>query len=436
MVEKEREEIDGIKEVAEVEIGLGESSGLYEQFLDKLELVNSKIKIPKQVYERLKECDSSVEVDLPILLDKKWHDKDMVKIYHAYRVQHNNFLGPYKGGIRFHPSVNLDEIKYLAALMTIKTALVDVPFGGAKGGVVVNPKTLTKHEIQRLAKGYVKKVYRFLGPRKDIPAPDVGTDANVMAYMYEEYKELSKDENARAAFTGKPVNNGGIEGREEATSLGGFYILDEIIKQKGVSGELKAVVQGFGAAGYHIARILKEKGYKIIGISDSTGGIASIKGFDPDEVARWKRSKGTVMGIPGAINLTNERLLKLKTDILVLAAVENQITEENASEIKADIILELANGAISSRAEEMLYGKTIIPDVLANAGGVVVSHLEWLQNIEDKKFRIDEVENALKEKMLTALQEVILSQQKYEVNMRDAAYIVAIERIIEKAVEE
>lgn len=432
MGEEERVE-EAIKEVGEaVET---ESEEFYSDFLERLETVNSKIKIPRSIYERLKEPDSAIEVDLPVLLDKKWHDKDMVKIYRAYRVEHNNFLGPYKGGIRLHSAVNLDEMKYLAALMTIKTALLDLPFGGAKGGIAINPKMLSKNELQRLAKGYVKKMIRFLGPRKDIPAPDVGTDSRTMAYMYEEYKELTKDENSKAAFTGKPLDIGGIEGREEATALGGFYILNEITKHM-QGAELKVAVQGFGNVGYNIAQILADNGYKVIAVSDSSGGIASTKGFNPKEVYRWKRTHGSVKGIPGSIDVTNEQLLKLKADVLVLAALENQIREDNAPEIKANIILELANGAITKKAEEMLAGKTIIPDVLANAGGVVVSYFEWLQNMEDKNFRFDEVENMLKEKMISAFNDAIMAQQKYSVSMRDAAYIVAVQRIIEKAVEQ
>lgn len=432
MGEEEKIE-EAVKEVGEtVDV---EGQGLYERFLNKIDFIATKIKIPKTIYSRLRECDSAIEIDLPVLLDKKWHDKDMVKIYRAYRVEHNNILGPYKGGVRFHPSVNLDEMKYLSALMTIKTALINLPFGGAKGGVAINPKMLTRNELQRLSKGYIRKIVRFIGPRKDIPAPDIGTDSRVISYMYEAYKELTNDENAKAAFTGKPVEIDGMEGREEATALGGFYILNEIVKTQLAAGELKVVVQGFGNAGFHIAEILADNGFKIIGISDSTGGIASTKGFNPSEVNRWKRTHGSVKGIPGAIDVTNDQLLKLKTDVLVLAALENQLTEENAKDIKANIILELANGAISPEAEEMLSGKTILPDILANAGGVIVSYFEWLQNIEEKKFRGDEVESMLKEKMLTAFNEVIIAQQKYGVSIRDAAYIIAVQRLIERAVE-
>ena len=437
MVEKEEKMDEAIKEVGEIELGEGENKEMYSEFLERLESISRKIKIPRSVYERLRECDSIIEVDLPVLLDKKWHDKEMVKIYKAFRIQHNNFLGPYKGGIRFHPSVNSDEMQYLAALMTIKTALFDLPFGGAKGGVVINTKKLSKNELQRLAKGYIRKMIRFLGPRKDIPAPDVGTNSQIMSYMYEAYKELTKDENAKAAFTGKPLNIGGLYGREEATALGGFLILNEIVKQitRESNEPLKVVIQGFGNAGYNIAEILVENGYKVIAISDSTGGIASSKGFSPREIAKWKRLRGTVKGIPAAIEISNEQLLKLKTDILVLAALENTVTEENASDIKANIILELANGAVSAKGEEMLSGKTILPDILVNSGGVIASYFEWLQNMEDKTFRKEQVEEMLKEKMLAAFQEVILTQQKYSVGMRDAAYIVAIQRIIDKATE-
>lgn len=427
MAKRDEDFPEAIKEVGEIEIGVGETKEYFNDFLSKLDLVSKKIKIPRTIYDRLSQCDKEIQVDLPVLLDKKWHDKEMVKVFSAYRIEHNNLLGPYKGGIRFHPSVNISELKYLAALMTIKCALMDLPFGGAKGGVVVNPKKLSRTELQRLSKGYVKKLGRFLGARKDIPAPDVGTDAAVMGYMYEEYKELTKDENAQAAFTGKPRHFGGIEGREEAVAIGANIILSKFIKQNS-----SIAIQGFGNAGYNMAEILRANGHKIVGISDSTGGIATKNGFEPREVLRWKKAHGTVKGIPGAFQITNEQLLKMNADVLVLAAIEGEVREDNASGIKAGVIVELANGAISPQAEDLLSGKIIIPDILANAGGVVASYVEWLQNIEDKGCNMAEVEKILEDKMLNALQEVTLAQQKYGVGMRDAAYIVAIQRLISK----
>ena len=431
---------------------------LYENFLQQLDSVRGYIKLPSFVFSSLKEFDHIFRVDIPLVIVKKKYGKEkkFLKIFPAFRVQHNNVLGPYKGGIRIYPAVSLDELKGLACIMTMKNALLDLPFGGAKGGIMANPKELDKKELAQLARSYVQRMIKFL--KGDIPAPDAGCSTELIGEMYDEYKKITNEKEARLAFTGKPLDCWGIEGREEATALGGFYVferLTEKIKEKEKQEEeklagaeegeekekqeekiekekkIKVAIQGFGNVGYNIARILHNAGYLIIGISDSKGGIASTKGLNPEEIKKWKKVKGTVQGIKGVIQITNNQLMRLKVDVLVLAALENAITEKKAPLIKAPIIIELANGGITYKAAKMLAkeGKIILPDILANAGGVVVSYFEYLQNKQNRKFPLEQVKKMLKEKMEKAFDSV------YETasldNMKDAAYALAVEKISE-----
>ncbi len=305
------------------------------------------------------------------------------KTYPAWRVQFNNARGPYKGGIRFHPEVNKDEVTSLAFWMTIKTAVADLPFGGGKGGVQVDPKSLSKQELEELSRAYIRAFYQHLGPDTDVPAPDIYTTPEIMAWMLDEYEKLTKTK-APAMITGKPVEKGGSLVRDIATALGGIYVLEEAVKKVKLPGR-KVAVQGFGNAGRTMARLLQEHGYTVVAVSDSQGGIFSESGLRVVEVEEVKDKKGSVTAYSDGkeiVKITNEKLLELSVDILVPAALDGVITRENAAQIKAKIVLELANGPTTPEADEILHQKSILvlPDVLANAGGVSVSYFEWLQN--------------------------------------------------------
>jgi len=307
----------------------------------------------------------------------------------GYRVQHNDSRGPFKGGIRFHQDVNLQEVKALAFWMSVKCALIGIPFGGAKGGVVINPKKLSKDELELVSRNYVKELYPFFGPHIDIPAPDVNTDHQVMSWMLDEYEKINNIHRP-GMITGKPTELGGTAVRKEATALGGAFILRELTKQMRMKpSSIKVAIQGFGNAGSHLARILSSWKYKIIAISDSKGGIMNPQGINVEEAARHKERKGTVAGLKGTHKVTSADLLELPVDILVPAALGNQLTSENANRIKAKIVLELANGPTTAEADAILHKKgiVVVPDVLANAGGVGTSYFEWVQNGQHEKWK-------------------------------------------------
>ena len=313
-----------------------------------------------------------IETAIPLL-----HDDGVLRYYRGYRVQHNDARGPFKGGIRFHPSIDLDEVRALALWMTIKTAVVDLPFGGAKGGIAIDPAMLSSAECERLSRGYVTAFADCIGPHKDVPAPDVNTNGKIMAWMADQYALLS-GQNQMGVVTGKPLAYGGSHGREAATGLGGLYILDELQKLNGFTpNETSIAVQGFGNVGFHFVHYAYKAGYKIIAVSDSNGALYNEKGLDITAVVACKNEKGTVTAAQNCgRNISNEELLTLGTDVLVPAALENVITPLNAENIKARYIIELANGPTTAEAEAMLGKKhiTIVPDVLANAGGVTVSY--------------------------------------------------------------
>lgn len=371
-------------------------------------------------------------------------DNGKTKKFKGYRVQYNNALGPYKGGIRYSPLVNSTEIKTLAFLMTIKSATVNIPMGGGKGGVAVNPKKLSLSELERLTRTFTQSLAPYIGPDKDVPAPDINTNPKVMAWLLDEYAKI-KGKKQLGVVTGKPLELGGSVGRTEATGLGGFYVLQELAKKLKIKKGALVAIQGFGNVGYHVARFLHNAGFKIIALSDSKGGILDLKkkGMNPDHVMATKEKEGKIAGfyclgsVCDSINykqITNKQLLETKVDILIPAALENSINAKNVNHIKTKYILEMANGAINSRIEKMLLKKNIviIPDILANAGGVTVSYFEWLQNKRSEHWTEAKVNKKLKEVMIKAAQEVYKIAQEKNTDLRTAAFILAIGRI-EKA---
>ncbi len=387
--------------------------------------------LEKEILQALSYPQRIIEVTLPVRIGKR------IKFFNAYRIQHNNWRGPYKGGIRYHPQVDLDEVKTLAFWMTLKCAVVDIPFGGGKGGIQVDPKVLTQKERENLTRKYIQYIADFIGPYKDVPAPDVNTGPQEMFWLADEYKKITsgKVDKSLAVVTGKPPKYGGSLGRNIATSLGGFYVLERFLKKLKIKLPLKVAIQGFGNAGFNIASLLFERGFKIIAISDSQGGILlsnKQNSLKPEKVLVHKKKTGSVIGFDGSKRITNSQLLSLPVDILVLAALENQITQKNAFQIQAKIILELANGPVSPEADKILFNKKkfILPDILSNAGGVTVSYFEWEQNIKNQKWSEEKVFKELAGVMVKSFDKIWLLKNKYRVDLRMAAYILALTRLL------
>ncbi len=354
----------------------------------------------------------------------------------AYRVQHNNTLGPYKGGIRFHPDVNLDEVKALATLMSLKTAAAGLPLGGGKGGVAVNPKTLSAAELEELSRKYAAHLAEHIGPDKDVPAPDVNTNATIIDWMVDEFEKLTGD-TSKASFTGKSIAKGGSEGREAATGLGGIFALREVLKHQGSDKKpLTIAIQGFGNVGLFFGTQLADylPDLLLTATSDSSGGTASAFGFDPKELAAYKQAGNKLVEFSDedSIALEAENILYEEVDILVLAALGDVITGENMNRVRAKIILELANGPLNEEAYEYLTkkGVFIIPDVLANAGGVIVSYLEWLQNKQGEHWSEERVNSELEAYMEAAMTAALKYSQEHTVPLKEAAFALAITRIL------
>jgi glutamate dehydrogenase/leucine dehydrogenase len=369
-----------------------------------------------------------LEVSIPTKMDN-----GQVKVFTGFRVQHNVARGPAKGGIRYHPNVTLDEVKALAAWMTWKTATVNIPYGGAKGGVICDPKRMSKAELERMTRRYASEILPIIGPDKDIPAPDVYTDSQTMAWIMDTYS-MMVGHSTLGVVTGKPVSIGGSVGRHEATARGCLFVTEEACKAKKMSLRGATVaVQGFGNAGSIAARLFAEKRAKIVAISDSRGGVTNPRGIDPIKALRYKERSGTVVGMPGASRISNDDLLTMKCDILVPAALENVITLHNADLIKAKIIAEAANGPTTPHADEVLArrGIFVLPDILANAGGVTVSYFEWAQDLQGLFWDETEVNLRLQKVMQRAFTDVYETMRKYHVHSRAAAYILAIGRVSE-----
>jgi len=396
--------------------------------LKQFDEVADILEIDPGLRDFLKTPKRTVIVSIPIRMDN-----GEVKVFTGYRVQHNNARGPFKGGIRYHPEADLDEVTALAILMTWKTAVVDIPFGGAKGAVKCDPRYMSKSEIERLTRRYTAEIVDVIGPHVDIPAPDVYTDAQIMAWIMDTYSQL-KGAPTPEVVTGKPVNLGGCEGREEATAYGVSVCVREAAKRYGITFKGASVaIQGFGNVGSNAAKILYEWGTKIVAVSDSEGGIYDPNGLNPFKVLEHKKKTGTVKGYPEAENISNRELLELDVDFLIPAAIERQITEENAGNVKAKVIVEGANGPTTSKADEILAekGVKVIPDILANAGGVTVSYLEWVQNLQRFNLTRQEVLKRLDDKMVKAFNEVLEYSERYEVAPRKGALILAVHRVAE-----
>ncbi len=353
------------------------------------------------------------------------------KTYPAYRVQWNNARGPYKGGIRFHPEVTEDEVKALAFWMSIKTAVADIPLGGGKGGVTVNPKDLSAEELEELSREFVRKFHEFIGPQQDIPAPDVYTTPQIMAWMKDEYEKIVGHP-APGVITGKPLEHGGSLVRDIATALGGVYILEEAVQKLHLQSK-KVAIQGFGNAGMHAAHLLAERGYTIVAVSDSKGGVYNPGGLDVAKLMDVKKETRSVINYTDAKQVSNEELLELDVDILVPSALSGVLTQDNAAKVNAKIVLELANGPTSNEADEILHqkGTLVIPDILANSGGVTVSYFEWYQNQHDEKWEADAVKEKLKAKMVEAFTQLWHAHQGKDYTFRTTAYIHAIKKILD-----
>jgi len=378
--------------------------------------------------EKLKHPDRDIRISIPIKMDN-----GKTKVFEGYRVEYNNARGPYKGGIRYHKDTEINEVKALAFWMALKCAVADIPMGGGKGGITVDPKDLSASELERLSRGWVSKLSDVLGPYKDVPAPDVNTTPEIMDWMADEYEKITGDK-TRATFTGKPVGKGGSEGRGPATGLGGFYVFDSLREQLGLPEQCSVVVQGFGNVGQNGAEIFQNNGHKIVAISDSKGGVYDANGIDIKKLAEHKKRTGSLAGFIGTKNVTNEELLALECDVLVPAAFENVINDTNANNVRAKAILELANGPITPEADEILFQKNIpvIPDVLANSGGVTVSYFEWDQNLKGENWTEKEVFDKLLPMMNDSAQAVYKKAKELSTDLRRGAFALALERIQEK----
>jgi glutamate dehydrogenase (NAD(P)+) len=400
----------------------------FELAQEQLRRVADVFKIDPNLIEVLKECKKAVSVSVPVVMDD-----GIVQTFQGYRVTHNIARGPSKGGIRYHPDVTLDEVKSLAMWMTWKCALMNIPFGGAKGGISCDPKKLSRGELQKMTRRYTVEIINEIGPEKDIPAPDVGTDGAVMAWIFDTYS-MNKGHSVLGVVTGKPLNIGGSLGRLEATARGALYCIREAARKRELSiDELRIAVQGFGNVGSFLAQFLAAEGATVIAVSDSTSGIHNSNGIDIETAIAHKQETGQLAGLHGTEEITNEELLLLECDVLAPCALEQVITAENADKVKAKIVCEGANGPTTPAADEILEerGVLVLPDVLANAGGVVVSYFEWVQGLQEYFWKEDEVNARLNDIATRAFNETWATRESRGTSMRMAAYGLAVQRVSE-----
>ena len=400
----------------------------FELAREQLRRVGTTFEIDPNLITVLGECKKAIEVSIPVSMDD-----GSTSVFKGYRVTHNIARGPSKGGIRYHPDVTVDEVKALAMWMTWKCALMGIPFGGAKGGVVCDPKKMSRHELEGMTRRFTSEIINEIGPEKDIPAPDVGTDPTVMAWIFDTYS-MNKGHSVLGVVTGKPLTIGGSLGREEATARGSLYCIRDAIRKRSLSIDgLRAAIQGFGNVGSHLARLLAEDGAQVVAISDSRGGLYNANGIDVQAALAHKGESGSLDGLKGADAISNEELLLLDCDVLAPCALEQVLTEENADQVKAQIVCEGANGPTTPPADDILESKgvLILPDVLANAGGVVVSYFEWVQGLQEYFWKEDEVNAKLREIIVKAFEETWQVHEGRDVSMRLGAYGLAVQRVAE-----
>jgi glutamate dehydrogenase (NADP+) len=407
----------------------------FQRALARLDDAAQHAGIAEETLERLRHPKSVLTVAIPLR-----RDDGSLEIFEGYRVQHSDLLGPGKGGLRYHPEVNLEEVKALAFWMSCKCAVVDLPFGGAKGGIAVDAKKLSMLEVERLSRGFIRRIADFIGPGTDIPAPDVYTNARIMGWMMDEYSQVVR-QRTPAVITGKPVALGGSHGRSGATGYGGYVCIRELARRRGWKPrETTVAVQGFGNAGQEIARLLHRDGYRVVAVSDSRGGIHREDGFDVPKLIQAKNDskhlqslygEGSVCEATDARHISNEELLELEVDVLVPAALEDVITQDNAGRVRAKVVLELANGPTTMDADNTLAQRdiTVVPDILANAGGVTVSYFEWVQNRSGDTWTEEQVMERLDERMCRHFRTVLDLAEELNLTLRMAAYVLALRRI-------
>jgi glutamate dehydrogenase (NAD(P)+) len=400
----------------------------YELAKAQLQRVGEIFALDPDLIRVLSKPKKAVEVSIPVQMDDR-----SIEVFTGYRVTHNIARGPSKGGIRYHPGVTLDEVKALAMWMTWKCALMGLPFGGAKGGVVCDPKRLSASELERMTRRYTSEIINDIGPERDIPAPDVGTDSRVMAWIFDTYS-MNKGHSVLGVVTGKPLSVGGSLGREEATARGALYCIQATAGKQGKrTSEYAVAIQGFGNVGANLARLLHAEGAKVVALSDSTSGVHNADGIDVLAALAHKQEHGTLEGLSGAEAVTNEELLEVQCDILAPCALEQVITDENADRIKASVICEGANGPVTPTADAILEDRDVLvlPDVLANAGGVVVSYFEWVQGLQEYFWREDEVNAKLHDIVARAFEEAWQTRDRYETSLRMSSYGLAVQRVAE-----
>lgn len=401
---------------------------VWEMAQQQLDDVARLVGLNESIHGYLREPKRVLEVSVPVRMDN-----NVFRMYKGYRVQHNMARGPSKGGIRFHPDVTLDEVKALAMWMTWKCALVNIPFGGAKGGVICDPKAMSPQELENLTRRFTSEIAVIIGPEKDIPAPDVYTTPQVMAWMMDTFS-MQYGYSVPGVVTGKPVAIGGSLGRDKATARGCLYAVDEAMRVKAIpTAGARVAIQGFGNAGMYAAELMQKAGYTIVAVSDSRGGVANPNGLDVAGVIAHKAETGSVVGFTGGERISNKDVLEYDCDVLVPAALEKVITAENAPRIRAKIVAEAANGPTLPEADEILHerGIMVLPDILANAGGVTVSYFEWVQDLQESFWEEDEINERLKRKMTRAFNETYEQSQRLNIDMRRGAYVVAVSRVAE-----
>jgi glutamate dehydrogenase/leucine dehydrogenase len=399
----------------------------FENALAQLERASAISKASADTLARMKTPEREVRVSIPVRMDD-----GSLRIFDGYRVQHSSVRGPFKGGIRFHPDTDIHEVKALALWMTMKCAVAGIAMGGGKGGITVDPKKLSQNELERLSRGWVRALAPVLGPKVDVPAPDVNTTPQIMAWMVDEYRKLTGDKTG-AAFTGKPIKKGGSEGRGIATGMGGFYAFRALQSLYGIPEGASVAIQGMGNVGGNAAKIFEAHGFRVVALSDSHGGVHNKDGLDVAAVLAYKEAHGSLEGFAEGKHVSNTALLELPCDVLVPAALENQITKKNAGRIKARLVLELANGPTTPEADDILLknGTVVVPDILANAGGVIVSTFEWQQNLKNAHWSEAQVLKKLDAILTTQSLEIAARAKRSKTDLRRAAFALALERIDE-----